>query len=238
MIIIKRVRIIWVRLSDKAVSRWETGKSFPDIEILENLATELDLNISDIIAGEITQNNNDIYNKDIIQIASEKKKNLKKLINPALLITLFISIPLIIYSYNIFYDTLNLYQKALDIKNAPLDMHKSILFFSSAVFISLIIILLLIIPVIRKLNYKPKFIEKDYKHLTYKQKFLRLIPFSIIHILILYYTLDYFIALIIKQSIPFISTNFIWCGTLLVASVISIIQTATNFIKWRYKHSD
>lgn len=40
-------------VTNKAVSRWEKGESFPDIGVLENLATVLDLKIQDIVVGEI-----------------------------------------------------------------------------------------------------------------------------------------------------------------------------------------
>lgn len=39
-------------VSNKAVSRWENGDSFPDVGILENLAAVLDLRIQDIITGD------------------------------------------------------------------------------------------------------------------------------------------------------------------------------------------
>lgn len=39
-------------VSNKAVSRWENGDSFPDVGILENLATVLDVRIQDIITGD------------------------------------------------------------------------------------------------------------------------------------------------------------------------------------------
>ena len=38
-------------VSNKAVSRWEKGESFPDVGLLENLATTLDLHIQDIVTG-------------------------------------------------------------------------------------------------------------------------------------------------------------------------------------------
>lgn len=39
-------------VSNKAVSRWENGQSFPDVDILENLAVTLDIHIEDIITGK------------------------------------------------------------------------------------------------------------------------------------------------------------------------------------------
>lgn len=39
-----------LHVSDKAVSRWENGKNYPDIEILEDLGKELGVSISELIA--------------------------------------------------------------------------------------------------------------------------------------------------------------------------------------------
>lgn len=39
-----------INVSDKAISRWENGKNYPDIEILENLGKELGVSISELIA--------------------------------------------------------------------------------------------------------------------------------------------------------------------------------------------
>ena len=39
-------------LTDKAVSKWERGLSFPDITLIEKLAIELDVDVSEILCGE------------------------------------------------------------------------------------------------------------------------------------------------------------------------------------------
>ena len=39
-------------VTDKAISRWETGKGFPDVSLLERLATTLDVTITEIVNGE------------------------------------------------------------------------------------------------------------------------------------------------------------------------------------------
>ena len=41
-----------IGITDKAVSRWETGKGFPDVSLLSSLAEALDVSISEIIMGE------------------------------------------------------------------------------------------------------------------------------------------------------------------------------------------
>ena len=44
-----------IGVTNKAVSRWENGESFPDIGVLENLAQVLDLKVQDIVTGEVQQ---------------------------------------------------------------------------------------------------------------------------------------------------------------------------------------
>ena len=40
-----------LHVSSKAVSKWETGKGFPDISLLEPLAKALDLSVIELLAG-------------------------------------------------------------------------------------------------------------------------------------------------------------------------------------------
>lgn len=44
-----------LEVTDKAVSRWETGKGFPDSSLLQPLAKALGLSITEIVNGERTQ---------------------------------------------------------------------------------------------------------------------------------------------------------------------------------------
>ena len=41
-----------LHISDKAVSKWERGISFPDIELMEELAQVFQVDVADIIRGE------------------------------------------------------------------------------------------------------------------------------------------------------------------------------------------
>ncbi len=71
-------------VSNKAVSRWEKGDSFPDIGVLESLAHILDLKIQDIVIGEIRTSEKDSESEEItatevvrmasVQIQSKSKK--------------------------------------------------------------------------------------------------------------------------------------------------------------------
>lgn len=45
-------------VSDKTVSKWETGKGYPDITLLESIADVLGVSITELIAGTAIQNTN------------------------------------------------------------------------------------------------------------------------------------------------------------------------------------
>ena len=41
-----------LHLTDRAVSKWENGKAFPDVHIMEDLCRELDISVSELLAGK------------------------------------------------------------------------------------------------------------------------------------------------------------------------------------------
>lgn len=45
-------------VSDKAVSRWETGKGFPDISLIESLAGALGISVIELLTGDCVINRN------------------------------------------------------------------------------------------------------------------------------------------------------------------------------------
>ena len=47
-----------IHVSSKAVSKWETGKGFPDISLLEPLAEALDISVIELLSGDAVQNRN------------------------------------------------------------------------------------------------------------------------------------------------------------------------------------
>lgn len=47
-----------LHVSDKTVSKWETGKGFPDISLIESLANALGVSIVELISGEYITNKN------------------------------------------------------------------------------------------------------------------------------------------------------------------------------------
>ncbi len=64
-------------VTNKAVSRWENGDSFPDIGILENLSEILDIKIQDIVTGEI-QSNDESAITEVVRLAKLQEKMKQK----------------------------------------------------------------------------------------------------------------------------------------------------------------
>ena len=51
-----------IHVSAKAVSKWETGKGFPDISLLEPLAKALDISVIELLSGQDIRNRNRAFN--------------------------------------------------------------------------------------------------------------------------------------------------------------------------------
>ena len=47
-----------INVTDKAVSKWETGRGYPDISLLEPLATALGVSVIELLSGESVVNTN------------------------------------------------------------------------------------------------------------------------------------------------------------------------------------
>lgn len=45
-------------VSDKTISKWENGRGYPDISLLQPLANALSVNIAELLTGNVIQNNN------------------------------------------------------------------------------------------------------------------------------------------------------------------------------------
>ena len=81
-------------VTNKAISRWENGDSFPDIGMLEELSRLLDLKIQDLVTGEIQNEvkaNDEMALTEIVRLAKvQLHEKRKKLFRNLLLIGAFI----------------------------------------------------------------------------------------------------------------------------------------------------
>lgn len=70
-----------LHVSDRAISKWERGAGFPDVSLLEPLATALDLNVLDLLRGERTEEQ-DVHAavQEALRAFQEKQKQLRRYI--------------------------------------------------------------------------------------------------------------------------------------------------------------
>ncbi len=84
-----------LNVTDKAISRWETGKNYPDIELFENISKVLDISVSELLEGKrIEKDNLFAVSEDHIVKQIRKNKKTKKiyliLISVVVLLTIFL----------------------------------------------------------------------------------------------------------------------------------------------------
>ena len=88
--------------TDKAVSKWETGKCMPDYSVIKNLCEELEITIAELMDGEETEEKSvRTYDEeqimDLLRRTQELEKQ-KKLIYGVLLIVMGIAIQALSHS--------------------------------------------------------------------------------------------------------------------------------------------
>lgn len=80
-------------VTDKAVSKWETGRSAPDIALLEPLARELGVSVIEILQGEKVEEENFPTVSDEVVVTTMKKD--KKRLKKAVVITISVMLSLV-----------------------------------------------------------------------------------------------------------------------------------------------
>lgn len=94
-----------LHVTNKAVSKWENGRSLPDVGLFEKLCTELDISLNELLSGE---KDNKKKNKD--ESTMSFLKHFKKK-NKFLLLTSIITISLILFISSLFIYFINNYNK-------------------------------------------------------------------------------------------------------------------------------
>ncbi len=103
-----------LNVSDKAISRWETGKGFPDVDSLQSLSEFFSVSINELLAGEKAEIKTieQIAEENIISamVETEKIKNTKKsTIILSIIVALILLIPLLKGSIESIIDLLGKY---------------------------------------------------------------------------------------------------------------------------------
>ena len=69
-------------ITDRAVSKWETGKSLPDSSIMLQLCDILEITVNDLLSGEVLvmENYNKELEKNLLEMIKEKESNDKRML--------------------------------------------------------------------------------------------------------------------------------------------------------------
>lgn len=92
-----------LNVTDKAISKWERGKSYPDISLLEPLSEVLNISVVELLKGEKTdkkENEDLILNAINLYKAESKKKRKNIFIASCIIFILVLGIVLLIWQIN------------------------------------------------------------------------------------------------------------------------------------------
>ncbi|MBQ3074037.1 MAG: helix-turn-helix transcriptional regulator [Ruminococcus sp.] len=80
-----------LNITDRAVSKWENGKSMPDSSIMLELCSELHITVNDLLSGEVVtmDKHNEKTEKLLIEMAKQKEDSDKRLLSLEILIGIF-----------------------------------------------------------------------------------------------------------------------------------------------------
>jgi len=81
-------------ITDRAISKWETGKSLPDSSIMLELCEMLGITVNDLLSGEVVtmSNYNEKLEKNLISVVKEKEKADKQLLAMEIFIGVLVSV--------------------------------------------------------------------------------------------------------------------------------------------------
>lgn len=86
-----------LNISDRAISKWERGKSLPDSSIMLQLCSILKITVNDLLSGEVVQMEN--YNKELesnlLEMIKQKEKADKQLLMIEIVMVIICLIPLL-----------------------------------------------------------------------------------------------------------------------------------------------
>ena len=85
-----------LNVTDKDVSKWETGRSAPDISMLEPLAEALDVSVVEILKGEKIEQERLVPASDEVIVKTMKKG--KRKLKFAVAVILLVMVPVVLFA--------------------------------------------------------------------------------------------------------------------------------------------
>lgn len=83
-----------LNITDRAISKWETGKGMPDSSIMLELCDELDISVNELLSGEMIRmdNYNKVAEENFIKFQKEKEDSDKMLLFTEIIIGSIVTI--------------------------------------------------------------------------------------------------------------------------------------------------
>lgn len=73
-------------ITDRAVSKWENGRSMPDSSIMIDLCNALKINVNDLLCGEVVSMYNEKVDKKLVEMVKQKEQSDKRLLRLEIII--------------------------------------------------------------------------------------------------------------------------------------------------------
>jgi len=97
-----------LRISEKTISKWETGHGLPEVSNLQPLCNELDITVTELLNGKESKKIRE--DKVVKYIEYKEKKNSKKMFTTIMLFTLIIAIVILLFSLFNNFNTVKVYE--------------------------------------------------------------------------------------------------------------------------------
>ena len=90
-----------LNITDRAVSKWENGKSLPDSSIMLELCKTLKISVNDLLCGEVVTMDNykEKFEQNMLDMVKQKEEADKKLLGLEILIGIFSMIILLGFTF-------------------------------------------------------------------------------------------------------------------------------------------
>jgi len=80
-------------ITDRAISKWERGKSLPDASIMLELCEILEITVNDLLCGEVVMDNyNEKIENNMIEVIKQKEESDKRLLKTEIVIGIISSL--------------------------------------------------------------------------------------------------------------------------------------------------
>ena len=106
-----------LNITDRAISKWETGKGMPDSSIMLELCDELDISVNELLSGEMIRmdNYNKVAEENFIKFQKEKEDSDKRLLFTEIIIGSIVTISFLLMIFLSIFGIENIVWKTITI---------------------------------------------------------------------------------------------------------------------------